>query len=57
MQTGLENIFLDKKDTSRKDELTLRYKLDWDMDNTTKIKFLVSQVDKYPQIFGLLMEV
>ena len=40
-----KNIFLNKKDTSRKDELTLRYKLDWDIDNTTKIKFLVSQVD------------
>ena len=40
-----KNIFLNKKDTSRKDELTLRYKLDWDIDNATKIKFLVSQVD------------
>ena len=36
---------MNKKDTSRKDELTLRYKLDWDIDNTTKIKFLVSQID------------
>tara|TARA_X000000368_G_scaffold246938_1_gene195059 strand:- start:2302 stop:4401 length:2100 start_codon:yes stop_codon:yes gene_type:complete len=40
-----ENTFLNKKDTSKKDELTFRYKLDWDIDSSTKIKFLVSQVD------------
>ena len=40
-----KNIFLNKKNTSKKDELTLRYKLDWDIDSSTKIKFLVSHVD------------
>tara|TARA_B100000579_G_scaffold433423_1_gene452150 strand:+ start:2283 stop:4382 length:2100 start_codon:yes stop_codon:yes gene_type:complete len=40
-----KNIFLNKKDTSKKDELTFRYKLDWDIDSSTKIKFLVSKVD------------
>ena len=40
-----KNIFLNKKNTSKKDELTFRYKLDWDIDSLTKIKFLVSHVD------------
>ena len=34
-----KNIFLNKKDTSRKDELTLRYKLDWDIDTQLRLNF------------------
>jgi iron complex outermembrane receptor protein len=40
-----KNIYLNKSDTSKKDELTLRYKLDWEIDETTYINFLVSKVD------------
>ena len=40
-----KNIYLNKSDTSKKDELTLRYKLHWDLNQTTKIKLLFSQVD------------
>ena len=40
-----KNIYLNKSDTSKKDELTLRYKLDWEIDETTNINFLVSKVD------------
>ena len=40
-----KNIFLNKSDTSKKDELTLRYKLNWDLNETTEINFLISKVD------------
>ena len=40
-----KNIYLNKSDTSKKDELTLRYKLHWEIDETTNINFLVSKVD------------
>ena len=40
-----KNIYLNKSDTSKKDELTLRYKLYWEIDETTNINFLVSKVD------------
>ncbi len=40
-----KNIFLNKSDTSRKDELTLRYKLNWNFNETTEINFLISKVD------------
>tara|TARA_B100000287_G_scaffold430790_1_gene486713 strand:+ start:673 stop:2769 length:2097 start_codon:yes stop_codon:yes gene_type:complete len=40
-----KNIFLNKSDTSRKDEHTFRLKLDWSFSNNTEIKFLISQVD------------
>ncbi len=40
-----ENIFLNRSDTSKKDELTLRLKLDWDINESSKLKFLVSEVD------------
>ena len=40
-----KNIFLNKSDTSKKDELTLRYKLNWNFNETTEINFLISKVD------------
>ena len=40
-----KNIFLNKSDTSKKDELTLRYKLNWNFNETTDINFLISKVD------------
>ncbi len=40
-----KNIYLNKSDTSKKDELTLRYKLHWEIDETININFLVSKVD------------
>ena len=40
-----KNIFLNKSDTSKKDELTLRYKLNWDFNETTDINFIISKVD------------
>ena len=40
-----KNTYLNKSDTSKKDELTLRYKLDWDINETTNINFLVSKID------------
>ena len=40
-----KNIYLNKSDTSKKDELTLRYKLNWDIDEFTRINFLISKVD------------
>jgi outer membrane receptor protein involved in Fe transport len=40
-----KNIFLNKSDTSKKDELTLRYKLNWDFNETIDINFLISKVD------------
>ena len=40
-----KNIFLNKSDTSKKDELTLRYKLNWDFNETTGINFVISKID------------
>jgi len=40
-----KNIFLNKSDTSKKDELTLRYKLNLNFNETTDINFLISKVD------------
>ena len=40
-----KNIYLNKSDTSKKDELTLRYKLNWELNETTNLDFLVSKVD------------
>ena len=40
-----KNTYLNKSDTSKKDELTLRYKLDWEINETTNINFLVSKID------------
>ena len=40
-----KNIFLNKSDTSKKDELTLRYKLNWDFNETTDINFVISKID------------
>tara|TARA_B100001250_G_scaffold167264_1_gene144000 strand:+ start:756 stop:2852 length:2097 start_codon:yes stop_codon:yes gene_type:complete len=40
-----KNIFLNKSDTSKKDELTLRFKLNWDFNETTDINFVISKVD------------
>ena len=40
-----KNIFLNKSNTSKKDELTLRYKLNWDFNETTDINFVISKVD------------
>ena len=40
-----KNIFLNQSDTSKKDELTIRYKLNWDISETTDVNFLLSKVD------------
>ena len=40
-----KNTYLNKSDTSKKDELTLRYKLNWELNETTNLDFLVSKVD------------
>ena len=40
-----KNIYLNKSDTSKKDELTLRYKLNWEFNETTNIDFLISKID------------
>ena len=40
-----KNLYLNRSDTSRKDESTSRFKVNWQLSNQTKIKFLVSQVD------------
>ena len=40
-----KNIFLNKSDTSIKDELTLRYKLNWNFNEAIDINFLISKVD------------
>ena len=40
-----KNIFLNKSDTSKKDELTLRYKLNWNFNEAIDINFLISKVD------------
>ena len=40
-----ENLYLNRSDTSRKDETTLRLKLDFDLDRDLSAKVLLSQVD------------
>ena len=40
-----ENLYLNRSDTSSKDETTARLKLDIELDNKTKAKVLLSQVD------------
>jgi len=40
-----KNLFLNKSDTSKKDELTLRYKLNWNFNKTTDINFVISKID------------
>ena len=40
-----KNIYLNKSDTSKKDELTLRYKLNWEIDKSTNINLVVSKID------------
>ena len=40
-----KNIYLNKSDTSRKDELTSRLKVNWEVDNKTSVKLLFSRVN------------
>ncbi|MDC1469163.1 TonB-dependent receptor [Gammaproteobacteria bacterium] len=40
-----KNLYLKRLDTSRKDESTGRLKVNWQLADNTKIKFLISQVD------------
>ncbi|MDA9786053.1 TonB-dependent receptor [Gammaproteobacteria bacterium] len=40
-----KNLYLKRSDTSRKDESTGRLKINWQLAENTKIKFLISQVD------------
>ena len=40
-----ENLYLNRSDTSRKDETTARLKIDFELDNKTNAKVLLSQVD------------
>ena len=40
-----KNLFLNKSDTSKKDESTFRLKVNWISDNQTTYKFLVSQIE------------
>ena len=40
-----KNTYLNKSDTSKKDEQTARYKLNWDLSDRTNINFLVSRVN------------
>ena len=40
-----KNVYLNKSDTSKKDELTLRYKLNWEIDKSTNINLVVSKID------------
>jgi len=40
-----KNLFLNKSDTSRKDELTLRLKIDFELSETSNSKLLLSSVD------------
>ena len=40
-----KNIFLNKSDTSKKDESTFRLKVNWITDNQTTYKFLISQIE------------
>ena len=40
-----KNLFLNKSDTSKKDESTFRLKVNWISDNQTTYKFLVSRIE------------
>ena len=40
-----ENLYLNRSDTSRKDETTARLKIDFELDNKTSAKLLLSQID------------
>ena len=40
-----KNTYLNKSDTSKKDEQTIRYKLNWDLSDRTNINFLVSRIN------------
>ena len=40
-----KNIYLNKSDTSRKDELTSRLKVNWEVDDKTSVKLLLSRVN------------
>ena len=40
-----KNTYLNKLDTSKKDEQTVRYKLNWDFSEKTNINFLVSRIN------------
>ncbi len=40
-----ENLYLNRSDTSRKDETTARLKIDFELDNKTNAKLLLSQID------------
>ncbi len=40
-----KNQFLNKSDTSKKDESTLRLKINWKLSEETSIKFLVTEID------------
>ena len=40
-----KNIYLNKSDTSKKDELTARLKLDWEISESSKLKLLFSDID------------
>jgi len=40
-----KNVYLNKSDTSKKDESTLRLKVNWKASDKTSIKFLVTEVD------------
>ena len=40
-----KNLYLKRSDTSRKDESTSRLKVNWQLTDKTKLKFLISQID------------
>ena len=40
-----KNLYLDKSDTSKKDESTFRFKSNWKLSNKTLIKILITQID------------
>ena len=40
-----KNLYLKRSDTSRKDESTSRLKVNWQLTDNTKVKFLISQID------------
>ena len=40
-----KNLYLNRSDTSRKDETTARLKVNWKLDDKTSVDFLVMQVD------------
>jgi len=40
-----KNLYLKRSDTSKKDEMTSRFKMNWQMNEKTAIKLLISRVD------------